>query len=212
MKNKIKLLAFVSALLVTVTGCVSLQQTTQITEQEVVKAGEPATTESAEQKLQEEMPAESEEHSVDYSQTVFGEFEAQTIGDSTFTQADLESYDLTMLYVWATWCPACIAGMPDLAALDTQLPDNVNLISYGSDADIERSTTENILESNGVTFDTLIADDALNESLAPYIQVFPTILFLDGDGNFITMAQGTPASDEVNTYLALIDDLLAEHT
>ncbi len=75
--------------------------------------------------------AETDENSIRFT-TV--DLDGSPVSGSIFQDADL-----TLVYVWATYCGPCIMEMPDYEELYENLPEGVNLIGlvidvYGRDA------------------------------------------------------------------------------
>ncbi|MBK5253606.1 MAG: TlpA family protein disulfide reductase [Peptostreptococcaceae bacterium] len=120
--------------------------------------------------------------------------------------------DITMVNIWATWCPPCVAEMPYLAKLNEQLPENVGFIGICTDADQEPDSAKEILETNNATFAVLIPSDEMSTGFLSTVDAIPTTVFVDSDGNIVGNPQiGAPGSSEeavIEGYLALIDEAL----
>jgi thiol-disulfide isomerase/thioredoxin len=135
-------------------------------------------------------------------------FAAETADGAAFTQDDLAGYDLTIINLWATFCGPCINEMPELAALEKALPDNVRLITLCLDAGTQADEMRSILDGSGFTGVTLVASDGdLAEVMAQTMYV-PTTVFVDGQGNMVLQELiGSPENVE-ETYRAMINDAL----
>lgn len=126
-------------------------------------------------------------------------FSADTVFGNVFTQDDLAGYDLTMINIWATTCRYCIKEMPALEILYRQLPENVNLISICVDVVYDEELTRSILDDGGVTFETLLRNDSLDEIMLNKISVTPTTLFVDKEGHVVGSAVlGAPAAEDMD--------------
>lgn len=126
-------------------------------------------------------------------------FSADTVFGNVFTQDDLARYDLTMINIWATTCRYCIKEMPALEILYQHLPENVNLISICVDVVYDEDLTRRILEDGGVTFETLLRNDSLDEVMLNKISVTPTTLFVDKEGHVVGSAVlGAPAMEDMD--------------
>ena len=140
------------------------------------------------------------------------DFSAKTLDGKTFSQEDLERYDLTMVNIWSTGCSACIAEMPELQDLYEKLPKNMNMISICGDAGTETELAKSILTKKGCKFTTLIPDEKLQESLLDYVDAFPTTIFVDSKGNIVGESQiGAPSPNKeeiADAYLKLIKERL----
>ena len=116
----------------------------------------------------------------------FASFTADTLDGGTFTQDGIREKDVTVINFWGTFCPPCLAEMPDLAAYAKALPDNVQLITVCLDVANEETanSARAILDSAGFECVTLIPGDDPNFlSLCQSIQAVPTTIFVDSKGN-----------------------------
>ncbi|MEE0511911.1 MAG: TlpA disulfide reductase family protein [Peptococcaceae bacterium] len=140
-------------------------------------------------------------------------FNAEDMDGKKVDQSIFSNYDLTMVNIWTTWCGVCVEEMPYLEKLHQKLPDNVNIISICGDANDEKELAQQILDKNEITFQTLIGNDSLQESLLKYVSGFPTTIFVDKNGNIVGDIQmGAPGEDIVEGYQTLIDKRLSEIT
>lgn len=140
-------------------------------------------------------------------------FEAEDMDGQKVDQSVFANYDLTMVNIWTTWCGVCVEEMPYLEKLHKQLPENVNIISICGDASDEKELAQQILNKNEITFQTLVDNDALNESLLKYVTGFPTTIFVDKNGNIVGDIQmGAPGENIVDGYQTLIEKRLSEIT
>ncbi len=117
-------------------------------------------------------------------------------------------YDLTLVNIWATWCGPCVNEMPYLQEVYEQLPSGVNFITICQDGNQEKALALEILSASGATFHTLTTNEALNQDLMVYIQSFPTTLFVDKEGNLLTLIEGAPPSQVTDSYLDMIAQVL----
>lgn len=112
-------------------------------------------------------------------------FSADTLDGGSFTQDGIKSKDVTVINFWGTFCPPCIAEMPDLASYAKALPDNVQLITVCLDA-VDAESMEKaraILDAAGYEGVTLLpGDDPDFLSLCQSIQAVPTTIFVDSSG------------------------------
>lgn len=155
-------------------------------------------------------PPESEESGEKVSGDL-SSFETTDLDGKSVDQRIFADYDLTMVNIWATWCSACIEEMPELETLYKNLPDGVNMISICGDAADEKEMAEKILKESKASFQTLVANDALNDGLLNNLSGYPTTVFVDKNGKIVGDAQlGAPGSDVVEGYQKLIKDRLAE--
>ncbi|MBQ7660689.1 MAG: TlpA family protein disulfide reductase [Clostridia bacterium] len=130
-----------------------------------------------------------------------------TLNFSSFTAYDLDGnsvsgdifagHKLTMLNVWGTYCGPCLREMPDLARLATAYGEDFQLIGIVIDAArmnaaknfVQRSDkieeAKDIIAQTGAHYLHLLPSESLADLFLNEVQVIPTTLFLDGDGNVV---------------------------
>ncbi len=138
-----------------------------------------------------------------------GTFEAQTLDAETVTQDVFADYDLTVINIWATWCPPCLEEMADLQTVYENMPENVNFFSICDDATEQRDLAIQILEDNGCTFPTLETNEQIDTNIMSRVAAFPTTLFVDSEGYVVNAIEGAPHNPS-EVYLSMIDDTLAQ--
>ena len=94
-----------------------------------------------------------------------------------------------VLNFWASWCPACVAEMPDFETVHGAVGDQVQFI--GADLqDPGREGAQKLVDQTGVSY-TLI-DDAEGELYVFFGGIaMPTTVFIDSDGNVVDTHSGT---------------------
>ena len=118
----------------------------------------------------------------------FSSFTGYTLDGETFTQDDIKSKDLTIINYWGMFCGPCRAEMPDLAAYEKALPENVQLITICIDAGNDLEGTRDFLTSCGYEGVTLISGDEALASVVNTVQSFHTTVFVNSRGE----VKGTP--------------------
>lgn len=116
-------------------------------------------------------------------------FTTQDLDGNTVTDALFRRADVTVLNVWGTFCPPCIAEMPELSAWADALPENVQIVGLVSDV---RSKTDKdgiadarkILSDANAGFVNLIANGDFSSFLQG-VQFVPTTFLVDRDGAVI---------------------------
>ena len=135
-------------------------------------------------------------------------FETKDLEGNPVSSKDLFSgYDVTMINLWATWCPPCKSELPELETLNQAFAEkNCQIIGIVCDAEngeiIEEA--EAILEESGVTYVNLLPFDGLEETFPLY--AFPTSFFVDETG---TLQVEPVVGAYVEMYPEVIDSILA---
>ena len=108
-----------------------------------------------------------------------------------------------VLNFWASWCPACVAEMPDFQAVHEELGDEV--VFLGMDMqDISREAALSLVESTGV--DYILADDPTGEIFQAFGGFsMPTTVFINSSGGIVGTHNGSIYAEDLT---ARINELL----
>jgi len=116
------------------------------------------------------------------------DLDGRAVTDSVFTENEI-----TMINFWATWCPPCVAEMPDLGELAKTLLEDSDrkgaLIGILLDVD-DRGALEKarqILTKSGADFPILRPSSEMH-SMIRAIDAIPTTIFVDSAGNIVGSA------------------------
>ena len=115
--------------------------------------------------------------------------------------------EITVVNVWASWCPPCQAELPDLADLHTRLGEkNCGVIGILYDAGDGTGLEDGIahMESAGVNYPVLVPDADLYTAFPLY--AFPTTYFVDSSGQIVG---DSVVGADVPGYESAVNDLLA---
>ncbi len=149
---------------------------------------------------------------------VFKTLDLATLDGERFTAAELAEYDIIVVDMWTTWCFHCVEEMPTMAkfsdSLEKTFPESkvlylgiVNDV-YDPDGTYHEdllATARTISQKAGVHYPQLIGDvDFLNDFVGPYVDGFPTLFYLDGEGNVLD----TTNALDTNGYILKIKALL----
>lgn len=137
-------------------------------------------------------------------------FTADTLDGGTFTQKDIAAKDLTVINFWGTFCTPCIQEMPDLAAFEKVLPDNVQLITICVDAAGNEETAKELLNQAGYQGITLTAGDEGFQKMLEGVQAVPTTIFVGPDGRQVGEEILGRQPDLFELYLNAINQALKE--
>lgn len=114
-----------------------------------------------------------------------GAFEAKTLDGGSFTDKDIAEKDATLLNFWATYCGPCIEELPDIAKLEKELPDNVQIVTVCLDAGTEADTAEEILKEAGFEGITLVSGNGGLAEIIGSIMYTPTTIVVDSEGKLV---------------------------
>lgn len=202
-KISVLLCCFIMAMVIGACADTEMIEESVVTEAFVEEAG-------TEEEVGLDENVESEEESSELIRTTdggdFGRFTTTTITGEEVTNGIFAEYDLTMVNIWATWCSPCVEEMDELQEVYESMDDNTNLISICYDGNSAGDTASQILEANGVTFDSLLPNEDIENNIFSTIQYFPTTIFIDSNGNIVgEYLEGAPSYDTVNTYNSIIE-------
>ncbi len=112
-------------------------------------------------------------------------FTAKTLEGETVTEEIFGQHDLTMVNVWASWCPPCRGELPELAVLYGKLPGNVGFLSVTVDDPGDLPDARALLEENGCPFPCLDGQGSagLMAGFLNQVMAIPTTIFFDRSGN-----------------------------
>ena len=144
----------------------------------------------------------------DAGEQTLEDFTADTLDGGEFTMEDVKASDLTMINVWGTYCPPCLEEMPELARLETSLPDNVKLVTYCIDGAEERQAAEEIIEETGFEGVVMISQDGGLDDLLDQSEYVPTTYFIDRSGKMAADPVVGAPEDPANAYLDTINECL----
>jgi thiol-disulfide isomerase/thioredoxin len=115
--------------------------------------------------------------------TVFPAFSSRTIDGEVVSDALFAEQKLTMINLWGTFCPPCIAEMPDLGQLGRSMPEGTRLIGIVLDVGDDETLNDarRIRDETNADFLHIlpVAD------MAPYLRTIvavPTTIFVDSQG------------------------------
>jgi len=134
-------------------------------------------------------------------------FQTIDLDGNTVNSADLFAQnEITLVNLWATWCPHCIEELPDLAQIHQQLQGIgcgiVGLLSDESDPETLADARE-ILEDAGVTYPCIVMP-AGGSDLFP-TSGLPCSYFVNRNGEIV----GAPIEGkQVTKYYEAVQDLL----
>lgn len=138
-------------------------------------------------------------------------FTAKDLDGNTVTEDIFGEKDLTVVNIWGTFCPPCIAEMPELGEWADAMPDNVQIVGLIIDISGDEDTKHHdlavtITETAGVKYPNIIANTDFNDILKWVVGV-PTTLFVDQNGAIV----GEPiVGANVEGYKTFVEEYLDE--
>jgi thiol-disulfide isomerase/thioredoxin len=135
------------------------------------------------------------------------DFSAVDLYGNPVTPQTLGEKEVFLIYYWATWCGACVQGLPDLVSLAENYGDRVGFIGLLDDYSSNLSGAVNIMNSVGMPDNFVMIDARLN-SVRPMLQMVstgyvPSTAFLYDGGT-----DGPHIGALGNEYARIIDRLL----
>ena len=116
----------------------------------------------------------------------FPKFSSQNLDEQGVTSSIFIGKKLTMINVWATWCPPCVQEMPGLGNLARSMPERTQLVGLLLDAwspgAIQKA--QSILTAARADFSQI----CISEEMIPFLKtvsVIPTTFFVDSRGRII---------------------------
>lgn len=102
---------------------------------------------------------------------------------------------------WASWCPPCVAEMPDLERVHLDVADEVRFV--GLNTQDSRQQAETLVARTGVTYDLGLDPDGTLFSDFEVVAM-PTTFFVDAAGAIVHRHAGLLTEQQLR-------DLIAEH-
>ena len=157
-------------------------------------------------------PATSETNRVS-----FGKFTATDLNGNEVTQDIFSNKDLTMINIWATFCPPCLEEMPELGALSTEYADKgfqiIGIVADAQDSSGAISASQvdlakEIVQKTGASYTHLLPSEDLIRIKLNAVSAVPETVFVDKNGDIV----GEPmvGSRSKDDWKAIIDTYLEE--
>lgn len=125
--------------------------------------------------------------------------------DTQGNQVKLSDYrgKVVILDFWATWCPPCRKGIPDLIDLKKIYKDRLAIIGISLDTDSKNDVVP-FMKEYGINYKVVYGD---NDVVQKYgnIQAIPTSFIIDKKGNIVTSFVGL---QRIETYKSYLNNLI----
>jgi len=106
---------------------------------------------------------------------------------------------------WASWCPACVAELPDFQHVHAALEDEVQFLGVNL-SETNRGSAEKLLAETGVTY--TLAEDPDGTLYASFDGIaMPTSVLIDSEGNIVYTHSGAVFATDLEKKLREVFDL-----
>ncbi len=107
---------------------------------------------------------------------------------------------------WATWCPPCRKGIPDLISLQNEYKDNVKVIGISLDRENTKAGVPDFVDKMGINYPVVYFNDKVINDFGG-VSAIPTTFIVDQDGNIVKKIVGLyPKSEYENKIKELIKE------
>lgn len=122
-------------------------------------------------------------------------------------QGNLADFAGTPLVInfWASWCPACLAEMPDFQRVHTRLGEEVAILGLAMQ-ETDRAAAEDLIEQTGVTYPLGLDPDGSIFNQFGGIAM-PTTVFVGSKGTVVTTHSGALFAEDLEKIIQ--DELLS---
>jgi thiol-disulfide isomerase/thioredoxin len=119
----------------------------------------------------------------------FPAFESRTLANLPVTSGIFSGAKLTMVNLWATWCPPCVGEMPDLGKLGRAMPEGSQLVGILLDATVEDAeviaTAQDIVGKAQANFTQILLSEEMEAYMEANVQAIPTTIFVNSKGEIV---------------------------
>jgi thiol-disulfide isomerase/thioredoxin len=138
---------------------------------------------------------------------VFPAFSSRSASGEPVTDAVFADAKLTMVNIWATWCPPCRAEMPDLGVLGRSMPEGSQLagiiLDFGEPGAM--ADAKKILTQADADFLQILPVMEM-APLLEQVDAIPTTIFVDSQGRIV--GESIVGSRSEKEYRAEIEKIL----
>jgi cytochrome c biogenesis protein CcmG/thiol:disulfide interchange protein DsbE len=131
------------------------------------------------------------------------DFALKSVDGKTVRLSDYKG-KVVIIDFWATWCPPCRKGIPDLISIQKEFKKKVVVIGISLDAEKTLKDVPGFIKEYKINYPIVYGDDKV---VADYggIQGIPTAFVIDKKGNVVDKHVGLVPKD---TYVKKIKELL----
>jgi cytochrome c biogenesis protein CcmG, thiol:disulfide interchange protein DsbE len=116
-------------------------------------------------------------------------------------EANLSDFAGTPVVVnfWASWCPACVAEMPDFEQVHAALGDEVVFLGMNMQ-ETDPAAAESLVAATGVSYELAVDPDGSIFNRFGGIAM-PTTVFIGADGEVVTTHAGAIFADDLEDLI-----------
>jgi thiol-disulfide isomerase/thioredoxin len=131
------------------------------------------------------------------------EFTLKSVDGKTVKLSDYKG-KVVIIDFWATWCPPCRRGIPDLVSIQKEFKDKVVIIGISLDREKTIKDVPGFVKNNEINYPVVYGDDKVVIDYGG-IQSIPTSFVVDKNGTVVDMHVGLVSKD---TFVNKIKELL----
>jgi len=110
------------------------------------------------------------------------EFSLKDIEGKTIKLSDYKN-KVVLIDFWATWCPPCRKGIPDLIELQKEFPKNFVVLGISVDSDTKEDVP-GFVKNYGINYPVVYGDQS-TAKLFGGVSGIPTSFLIDKKGNIV---------------------------
>lgn len=130
-------------------------------------------------------------------------FTLKSVDGKTVKLSDYKG-KVVIIDFWATWCPPCRKGVPDLVSIQNEFKKDVVIIGISLDDSRTIDEVPGFIKDYGVNYPVVYGDEKVVNAYGG-IRSIPTAFVIDKKGNIVDMHIGLVPKD---TYVNKIKELL----
>lgn len=135
------------------------------------------------------------------------EFSSKDLNNNPVTNEVFKNADVNIIVVWETAYPISINNLPEIEQLSKDCENlEVGLFGIVRDTPDQEVFANHVVKTKKLTFANIVPDEKLADGFVQYINVLPTVLFVDSEGNIL----GEPITGSLSaaTYLEKLNEIL----